>query len=271
MSDLTSSILDEEPRDAGRFEDADSFADRLRRFVWPDDGRDPVARALMMGIVIALVAVLATLGYGIYAVTQKAKAPRTLAERQLMLYESLVKGGQTDPKIWSGYAAVLVDTKQYALAEQVIDRGIKAAKNDSSILLQRARLHDARGQQDLALKDIQDTLAAVDAEEKVELKALQEKGVKMPLGVNDATIGALVLRAGIYERLLKWSDAATAYTAALKEDPTMSDILVMRGAAYVELDQPDKARADFTSALKMAPDYAPALQGLERLKKETGK
>jgi len=45
----------------------------------------------------------------------------------------------------------------------------------------------------------------------------------------------------------------------------MADVLTSRAGLRAGLGRVDEARADYELALTMAPDYAPALEGLESL------
>lgn len=63
-----------------------------------------------------------------------------------------------------------------------------------------------------------------------------------------------------YERAIEYMNKA------LEADPTNLNALVDRGCAYELSDLPDKARADFMTALQIDGKYQPALDGLARIK-----
>jgi lipoprotein NlpI len=45
----------------------------------------------------------------------------------------------------------------------------------------------------------------------------------------------------------------------------MADVRVARGLLYEEIGRIDEARVDFEAALTYVPDYAPALEALDRI------
>ncbi len=71
------------------------------------------------------------------------------------------------------------------------------------------------------------------------------------------------------------SNAETQFTALLSADALPADerafLLNKRGAARARLDGAEPARADFEEALKLVPDYAPALVNLGNVLLENGR
>ena len=75
---------------------------------------------------------------------------------------------------------------------------------------------------------------------------------------------ASALRSKEFERALK------LLQPALQESPGDARLLAMQGAAYEGSGDKKQALASFQSALKIAPDYLPALQGAAQIKYEAG-
>ncbi len=245
--------------------------ERAQEFLWPTDGSDPVRRLLLIGITAILLSIVLVLGITVYTVARGTKAPRTQAERQIMTLDVLTKTSPKDEKIWGDYASVLIDTRQYALAEDMIERGLKATGSHPLLMVRQARLYRERGQQKEALAQIDKAVAAARKMRRTEDEAMVAKGIKVVRQPNAEVIDAEVLRAEIYEEMLRWQDAAKAYTAALDEDRTMSDVFTARALVYLKLKQPDKAKDDLEAALRMSPDYEEALEALQELKKGSTK
>ena len=56
-----------------------------------------------------------------------------------------------------------------------------------------------------------------------------------------------------------------AFDAYLEQEPTGSDVLVMRAQAKVKAGDTTGAEADYRAALRFVPDYKPALDGLKQI------
>lgn len=238
----------------------------LKRFLWPDDGRDPVARLLMMAIAVVVTGILVSIGVLAWVATHTTDAPRTATERQLLVLGRLVDKGSKEPRIWGDYLAALIDSGQYAAAGQTVSRARKATGDDPVVLVQEARLYRETGRQKEALSTID--LAITRARDKAEkaAEALRKKGVKPQPAKNEEVILASIIKAEIFEQMLRWPDAKKAYDIALDEDPLMADVLVARGGVFRALKDDAKAKADYDAALRVVPDYEPALKGIEGLK-----
>jgi tetratricopeptide (TPR) repeat protein len=86
----------------------------------------------------------------------------------------------------------------------------------------------------------------------------------IPVGVRwPPTIGADENDLGAVRQLLKqWPVAIEAYSRGLERDPNNVVLLTNRAWAYVFTSQPDKARADFAEAARLAPRSAEVHTGL---------
>lgn len=235
---------------------------------------DPITRWLIFAIVSVVVLVL-TLGLWIVATgIFNPPAPRTYHERQLDLLEQVVKKKPKVAKAWADWVRALTAAKQYSSAERVLARGEKAVGKDTPELnLERGRLLMARGKMKDAETQLAKALKITSDVRKKELDRMQALGI-LPnprLIKGDVMREITSLQGDLYASEKKWPEAVKAYGLALFEDPQAADLLVKRGAVYIEMDEPKKAKADFDAALKFVPDFAPALTGLERLEKGTTK
>jgi tetratricopeptide (TPR) repeat protein len=239
-----------------------------------NESGDPVTRWLIVAIISVVVLVL-TLGLWIVATgIFNPPAPRTYHERQIDLLEQVVRQKPKVARAWADWARALIAAKQYSAAERVISQGEKAVGKDTPDLnLERGRLLMARGKITEAETQLAKALKITQTLRAKELKRMEAMGiVPDPQTVASDVMEAITtLQGDLYASQKKWPEAVKAYTLALVEDPQAADTLVKRGAVYIELDEPKKAKADFQTALTYIPDFAPALTGLERLEKGTTK
>jgi len=75
---------------------------------------------------------------------------------------------------------------------------------------------------------------------------------------------ASALRSAQFEKALK------LLQPALQESPTNPQLWTLQGLAYSGQGDQKKARVSFESALKIAPDYLPALEGAAQVEYEVG-
>lgn len=236
-------------------------AERLRR------GNRRLVIAILAITVIALTAVLYAAAGNVFNRT----TPRTYVERQVDMLETVVKEKPESEEAWADYALALVAAGQYSKAEKVLDSADKALGGEVvDIVYVRARLAAADGDPEKALELVEKAIATGVEFRKSEMTRLAEKA----LLIDERTIKGPILasayyfQGSLYADKDQWDQAVIAYGDAVKEEPSSADALVARGNAYIELGDPEAARADFDRALSMIPDYQPALDGIERLGKD---
>lgn len=228
---------------------------------------DPVVRVL--GVVAGIMAIGVVLGglYAAYFGVVNPPAPRTFEERQLALLSSLSVEQSRSAEVWGDYAEVLIDTRQYSQAAEVIKKGKKQTNNDSSIIALEAKLLHARGQDAEAVKVADKAIATAIAYRTKTIEDLKEKGVNM--AEKDipapAIITSYLIKAEIAEKKKDWQGAVDAYTKALEDDPGMSDVYLSRGDAYVKLGDKKAAEYDYKQALIFIPGYAEAEARLKKI------
>ncbi len=226
---------------------------------------DPVSHYLVIAMFTMVVLILTLALYIVAADIIKPAAPRSLAEKQVSMLESVVKEKPTVAKAWADYARALIAVGQYSQAQRVLDRGAAAAGKDSSeILLERARLARAKHQRALAIKLTHETIDSARAARDKELAALAKKHIVPDKRVvkGDIIEAAAIMQGELYSQEGDWKNAVKAFDLAIAEDPTSADTLIERGAAYLQLKQADAAAADFRAALRYVPDSAQASEGL---------
>lgn len=230
---------------------------------------DPVARWLALaiaGVVIFwLVAALSAVMFGLLT---PAKAPRTLAERDLAVLGVQVQGGQADSKTYAQYIETLIQAGQLSKAQEAIDQGLKTAKND------RSWIYAEQAQLQYAAKDYPGTVAAADkaiAEAKKELAKYVAANVaanrRSLAGATlpDSYLTAALAKAEALAASKDYAGAVKAFDVYLKEQPIDADILVQRGDVKILIGDKMGAAADFRAALKYIPDFQPALDGLKQI------
>ncbi len=232
--------------------------------------RDPLA--LVLGAAVFLVGALlvSAVFYVVYAGVVRPAAPRTAQERQLQLLSEVVKKNPKSDAAWADYAQALIAAQQLSRAERTVNEGLQAVPGAPKILVQQANLLVAREKPDEALKTVAALYKTIDQRRATRKAALAEKSVTEDLGLLDVdeAIAGSILKASIYEDKKDWKNAVAAYDRALKEDPTMTDTLTLRG--FAKLNAGDKAGAvkDFETALTFVPDYKAAVEGLQKAKGE---
>lgn len=224
--------------------------------------------------VFALVVVLLTgFLYVVYTGLLAPQAPRTAAERDLAYLQGMTQNAPSAPEGWAAYAQRLIDTQQYAEADRVIHVGLSKVATDSPILVQQARLLALQSQPDQAISILAKALDHIDKDRAALALALAKRGITgttVPIE-RDVAIEAAILKARLLVGQAKFKDALAAFDRALSEDPTMSDMLTLRGETHLKLGEKDKARKDFQAALQYSPDFAPAKADLSKLGTETSK
>jgi tetratricopeptide (TPR) repeat protein len=233
-------------------------------------GADPVNRALTYAVLALVAAVVAVLGYAVYATMRPAQQPRTAVERQILGLEAQLRSDPRPMILWVDYLSALIVAGQNTKAITVVEQGLRVQEDKAPLMVKRAQAEYALGRKDAAMATATDALKTAYAyRTKIVDKYWREKAVLVRAPDSDAIVDAEILRAKVYLERAKTSEAIASYTAALKVEPRMADVLVMRGEAYIVSDETAKARSDFQEALKYDPTNADALAGLARTKGES--
>lgn len=264
--------MDSDQRPTGMAESASSGDSSsslpVRSEVIASNQEDPVVRVLWFVIAFLLVVGLTGMIYVLMSGAVLDRTPATADEVQLSVAQAAVQANSEDGDAWSDYVTMLTHLERYSEAEREYKRGQKLLKGQNLLKLDLAKadLLGAEGKNDdsyeLAKKLVDDYTKL----ETETLKAEAEKGIIVsPERVApDVAVRVYLTAARAAGRLEEWEEVVSLLTTALKYDPLASDVLVVRGDAYLQLGKKAEARADFEQALTYIPDYAPALSGLEK-------
>lgn len=136
------------------------------------------------------------------------------------------------------YAAL----NKYAEAIESFDSAIKLNANNKWFYLNKATVQADNNR-------VQDALETIGL--------LIKKYPQWSIGYN--------LKAAFLHSLDKDKEALEAYGDAIKTKPESAQVLTNRGNLYLELGQKEKAKADYKKALAIQPDYAGAIEALEKM------
>jgi tetratricopeptide (TPR) repeat protein len=228
--------------------------------------RDPVVRVLAWGavglIVLYLITIVSALAMGVLGST----APRTVAERNERVYESIVAEDPTDVVAWRKYIRTLLDTGQTLAAQDAIDRALQAVDEtgNEEISTAQAELYfsTSRYEEGIALADqIRGRLEVYYEEAKGQPDSPESRGAE----IHENYWALVLMKAEAYDKLGDTASALEEFDLYLEERPTAADILVRRG--YIRIDTGDTAgaEADFRAALRYLPGDKAALDGLKQI------
>ena len=164
----------------------------------------------------------------------------------------------------------------WALYERWLDKKQQAAIPH----LEAAQSHADAGRFEQAIADYTQALAIAPGNAAV---LIARAGAYSNLGLHDSAIAdysgvlkkeknhgqALMLRAMAFSEQKKFGPATADFTRLLKNEKHPL-VYAMRGAAYRELGDTNKALADLNTAVKLAPDYTYAYEQRARVHQQTG-
>lgn len=236
--------------------------------------KDPAAAILGYAIFAVIILILVMALWVVTTGVFNPPTPRSYHERQLDLLEQVVKQKPKSAVAWGDWVRALIESKQYGAADRVIRRGEKALGTETpELAVEKARLAVARGQDAQALKLLDEALKLAKKHRAEELAKLAAKAIDIdPREISGpAMADAAAMKGGLLAKEKKWAQAVEAFNIAIYERPESTDYLIERGGVYIEMHEYAKAKADFEKALTYIPGYKPALEGLARVEKESGK
>ncbi len=224
----------------------------------------PRLRRIVLALLVAIVLTSALLTVQLILL----RAPRTALERAVLVAERAIQDGSATEQTWAEYAEALRSLGAVGEAARVLDRAERAFPDAPPVLLARARLLFARGQESEALDALERLRDAIDA--RRDAAAATEEAVTEPPSrayrselIEGALLAANILKdEGRPDEALVWLDLA------LFEDPAMADVLVLRADIALLLGRRSDAIADLEQALGYVPGYGPAEERLRRLREE---
>lgn len=223
---------------------------------------------LVVAILVVLVLVLTVVAYLVYTGISADRMPRTLAETRLRDFEQKFLAAPGDATAVAQYARQLIEVERFSRARSVIATFRSSESTaDAAVIVEEARLANATGSPEKALTILDAAIKAAQVQRDAKQKDLERKGVYVRPEAPEL-IDAALLKAEILEARGDGEGTIEALSVALEEIPTMADVLVWRGDLEEKSGDVKSARADYQAALKMIPDYAPALAGLKRIGSE---
>lgn len=234
----------------------------------PPDRWDTVVFVLAGLLGLVIVSALSGFLYLYLTGVVDPPAPRTALEARTEAIETFLQSSPKNGQVWAELILVRTNLRAYADAEQawieakselaeLPEQMIQADLAWAQSLMLQGRPEEALEQADLVIANDPEALRALgkDNPQMIELGILST-GMLAP---------AHVVRANSLVALARWEEAVEAYTAALEIDPAAADLLALRAAAYLEMGENEKARADAEQALRFLPDNERAVKVLEEL------
>lgn len=228
--------------------------------------KDPVESALQFAILGVIILGLVGLAYLLFTGVINPPAPRTALEAQLITVREAAKGNPASGKVWADYVTALVAVDDLGTAESEYKKAAGVLEGDQLLLLQIAGIDLYLAQEDYekAFELAEDTVALEAAERAEAVRQQMEAGVHAdpklygPEIATDTYLG----HARAAAALGKWEVVVASLTTALEYTPRAADLYFLRGEAYSELGETDKAIADFNETLRFDPDFEAATTAL---------
>jgi tetratricopeptide (TPR) repeat protein len=227
---------------------------------------DPIESLLWIAIALVFVASLGTVLVLFVVGARRQATPPTLQASAVEELSKVVKQRPTVGVGWADYVKALIASGDYNTAANAVQQGLAQTNGSAAVRAEQGRLLLNLGRVDEALKALDTAYAKAKQENDALLKTMAKTGVSPQHMPNQVVIECLVLKGEALAQQQRWREATVAYTGALAEDPTMSDVLVERAQAYMKLHRVDDAAKSAQDALKYEPDNPDALAILKAAK-----
>ncbi len=229
--------------------------------------KDPVETALQYAILGVVVVALLGVAYLLYAGVFNPPAPRTALEAQLVAVREATKINPASGKVWADYVTALVAVGDLSEAERQYDAAAQVLEGDQLLLLQISGVDMLLSEEkyDEAFELAESTVALEKAEREKVVREQMAAGITAdpklygPEIATDAYLG----HARAAAALEKWDVTVASLTTALEYSPRAADLFYLRGQAYLELGDTEKAKADFEQTLRFDPEFQAARTALE--------
>jgi tetratricopeptide (TPR) repeat protein len=220
------------------------------------------------GLVIFYLAVIVS---ALYLGVIGDRAPKTAAERDLMISRAKVEAGSQSERDWAVYAQALADAGQYARAQTVIDQATGAGYLDPRarhLSLAQTRLSFAQRDWEGAVQAADTGMDALRKQREDDLEKLLSGGAPTSLtatGLGDNYYRMLLIKATALEELGRDDEVLKALDEYLAQRATAADILEWRGDVHARLGDTEPAAEDYRAARRFTPDTAELDRKLEEL------
>jgi tetratricopeptide (TPR) repeat protein len=228
---------------------------------------DPMVRAM------ALVAAAIVIGFLMFTIIVLFEgyldpaAPRTFVEAKLTENEAYVEAGATEPTVWRDYVTLLIESKQYAKAQSVIDEaeGVINDEWGQDRLLMQVELLIAQGRYDEAIAIADEAQAKIEETYERELASTELPNRAKAYGISENHSLLSLMKAEIYLEQEKWAEAQAQMQLYADANPTEAGILIDLGDVKVKNGDLEGARADFERALMFLPEDPEILKRLDEI------
>ena len=228
--------------------------------------KDPLVRGMAWAaaalVILYLITIVSALVMGVLGTT----APRTIVERDSRVYEAAVRENPGDLIAWRRYISSLINTNQMTAAQEAIDRGLEAVKDEQSETVATAQVELY-----LATDRFEEGIKLAD-EIRVRLKAYYDKAKETPdspeskgAEIDENYWNLLLMKAEAFVELNDTPAAIEALDEYLTEKPAAADVLIRRGSLKADQGDKEGAEKDFRAALLFLPNDAAALEGLKKI------
>lgn len=229
---------------------------------------DLVVRKMAFAAVGILILFLVTVVSALLTGVLQPGGPRTALEREIVTSGAAIRAGTSDTSVWALHISALIVDGQLGRAEDVLATA-QASLDDSAtadLVLSEARLARAQGRYEGALEAAE--RARTQLREHHESLLAQEGPIAnaaLQEGLHPNYHAAVLVKAEVYRDLEDWEKLLEQYDIYIEANTGAADVLVDRGNLRLEMGDESGAEADFNEALRFYPNFAEALDGLDRI------
>ncbi len=240
---------------------------RRKRSMWEDRR----VRAMGIGALVLVILYLLTVISALYMGLLTPTAPRTVAERDVMAWESATRAEDATIEHWQSYILALIADSQYQRArtmiEQVDANGALDQSRGANMLYCTGVLYTAQGRYDEALDAFTEVMELTRAAYEEELQRGDAEGPNwaMAFGIHDNYYFSATSKAAIYREQSRWAEGIEMLDVYLEDNPQAAGILVDRAYLKTQMGDLEGAEADYREALRYVPDFEEAREGLQEI------
>lgn len=234
------------------------------------DKKDPVVATLWILITGTIIAILAfVVGALVLGYFGSSHGAQTRSQADLYRNESDWSMEKDSPQAWAAYADSLINAKQYAKAQDIINQAAeKFAKTDTyDYYAQRSQafLYFAKKDYQGAIDEAVKAQALMSTAYQKELKKNELPNKAKAYGISDNYGEMTLLQAGCYEALKKDDQVISLLEGYVKAHPREAGVWYDLGRAYARKNDNAKALKAFDTALKYMPGDAEIIAAKAKL------
>ncbi len=227
---------------------------------------DPVVRVMVFVSLGALILFLATVLGVVATGSLEESAPRSAAERQILLAQAEGTVGEASaPYINALVAAGNLTAARVALGQARASVAASAPVSDLDLAEARLASADKKYEDAIAFADKAMQGYQAEADALTAKSAESSSSEKQTFGPSRDYYNAALVKAYALVELRRFDEAVKAFDIYIDKTPTASDVLIDRGNAKIELKDNAGAEKDFRAALRFVPYDSEAKEGLKRI------